>query len=82
MITAALEGKLDHVEFETDPIFGVAIPTTCPNVPTEVLNPVNTWADKTAFTQKAKFLAGLFVKNFEKYADGVSVEILAAAPKA
>ncbi len=82
MITAALEGKLNNVQFEADPIFGVAIPKECPNVPTEVLNPINTWADKTAFTEKAKYLAGLFVKNFEKYADGVSAEVLAAAPKA
>ena len=81
MITAALEGKLNNVEFETDPIFGVAIPKECANVPTEVLNPLDTWADKTAFTEKAKYLAGLFVRNFEKYADGVSAEVLAAAPK-
>ncbi len=81
MITAALEGKLDNVEIVTDPIFGVAIPTSCPDVPTEVLNPINTWSDKNAFTEKAKYLASLFNKNFEKYADGVSAEILAAAPK-
>ena len=49
MITAALEGKLNDVEFETDPIFGVAIPTECPGVPAEVLNPRNTWADKDCF---------------------------------
>ena len=82
MITAALDGKLDNAEFVTDPIFGVAIPTACPDVPSEVLNPVNTWSDKDAFQEKAKYLAGLFVKNFEKYADGVSAEIRAAAPKA
>jgi phosphoenolpyruvate carboxykinase (ATP) len=82
MITAALEGRLNNIEFETDPVFGVAIPKSCPDVPTEVLNPVNTWSDKTAFKEKAKFLAGLFIKNFEKYADGVSAEVLAAAPKA
>ena len=82
MITAALEGKLNDVEFETDPIFGVAIPKECPDVPAEILNPINTWTDRTAFTQKAKYLAGLFVRNFEKYADGVSAEVLAAAPKA
>lgn len=81
MITAALEGKLNDVEFETDPIFGVAIPKECSDVPAEVLNPINTWTDRTAFTEKAKYLAGLFVKNFEKYADGVSDEILSAAPK-
>jgi phosphoenolpyruvate carboxykinase (ATP) len=82
MITAALEGKLDNAEFETHPVFGVAMPKSCPDVPGEVLNPRNTWADKGAYDEKAKYLAGLFVKNFEKYADGVSAEILAAAPKA
>ena len=59
----------------------MAIPTSCPDVPTEVLNPRNTWADQKAYDEKAAYLAGLFVKNFEKYADGVSAEILAAAPK-
>ena len=82
MITAVLEVKLDTVETTTDPIFGVAIPTAVPGVPTEVLTPRNTWADKDAYDEKAKFLAGLFVKNFEKYAAGVSEEILNAAPKA
>ncbi len=82
MITAALEGRLDEAEFETDPVFGVAIPKACPGVPSEILNPVNTWADKMAFKEKAAYLAGLFRKNFDKYADGVSAEVLAAAPKA
>jgi phosphoenolpyruvate carboxykinase (ATP) len=50
-------------------------------VPTEVLTPRNTWADKEAYDQKAAYLAGLFVKNFEQYASGVSEEILRAAPK-
>lgn len=81
MITAVLEGKLDDVTFTEDPVFGVAIPDSCPGVPDELLNPVNTWADKTAFKEKAKYLASLFVKNFDKYADGVSAEILAAAPR-
>jgi phosphoenolpyruvate carboxykinase (ATP) len=82
MITAALEGALNNVETELDPVFGVAIPKAVPGVPTEVLNPRNTWADKAAYDEKAKYLAGLFVKNFEKYADGVADEIRAAAPKA
>ena len=82
MISAALEGKLDGVETAVDEIFGVAIPKEVPGVPTEVLMPRNTWADKNAYDEKAKYLAGLFVKNFEKYAAGVSPEILAAAPKA
>jgi phosphoenolpyruvate carboxykinase (ATP) len=81
MITAALEGKLNSVEFDCDPIFGFSIPKECPNVPAEVLHPKNTWTDKNAYDEKAKYLAGLFVKNFEKYASGVSAEVLAAAPK-
>jgi phosphoenolpyruvate carboxykinase (ATP) len=60
----------------------MAIPTSCPNVPTEILNPKNTWADKNAYDEKAKYLGSLFVRNFEKYAAGVSAEVLAAAPKA
>lgn len=81
MITAALEGKLNSVQFETDPIFGMAIPKECPNVPADILNPRNTWTDKTAYDEKAKYLASLFIKNFEKYKDGVTAEVLAAAPK-
>jgi phosphoenolpyruvate carboxykinase (ATP) len=82
MITAALNGQLDGVETVADPIFGVAIPKEVPGVPSELLTPKNTWADKAAYDEKAKFLAGLFVKNFEKYASGVSDDILAESPKA
>jgi phosphoenolpyruvate carboxykinase (ATP) len=82
MITAALEGKLDDASFVTHPIFGMSIPTACPGVQSEVLNPRNTWSDTAAYDEKASYLAGLFVKNFEKYAAGVSQEILAAAPRA
>jgi phosphoenolpyruvate carboxykinase (ATP) len=81
MITAALDGKLDHVETAIDPVFGVAVPVGVPGVPTEILTPRNTWKDGTAYDAKASYLAGLFVKNFEKYASGVSGEILAAAPR-
>ncbi len=81
MITAALEGDLDSVEFEAHPVFGMMVPKRCPNVPAEILNPRNTWADQNAYDQKAKDLASQFVKNFEKYANGVNEEILAAAPK-
>jgi len=81
MITAALEGKLDNVEFEAHPVFGMMMPKECPGVPTEVLNPRNTWSDKAEYDKKAKSLAEQFIKNFEKYASGVSDEILAAAPK-
>ncbi len=81
MITAALEGKLNSIQFHTHPVFGMAIPKECPGIPAEILDPRNTWADKNEYDEKAKFLAGLFVKNFEKYKDGVSNEVLEAAPR-
>ena len=77
-----MDGKHDKVAPEADPIFGMAIPKEVPGVPTEILTPKNTWQDKPAYDEKAKYLAGLFVKNFEKYAAGVSEEILTAARKA
>jgi phosphoenolpyruvate carboxykinase (ATP) len=81
MITAALEGKLDNVTFQEHEVFGVAIPASCPDVPSDLLNPRNTWTDKKAYDEKAKCLAGLFIDNFKKYATGVSAEVLNAAPK-
>ncbi|MES2799734.1 MAG: phosphoenolpyruvate carboxykinase (ATP) [Bacteroidota bacterium] len=81
MITAALTGKLDNVTFEKLPIFDLSIPTTCENVPTEILNPRQTWADKGAYDETANKLANSFVKNFEKYAAETSADILSAAPK-
>ena len=82
MITAALNGDLDNVEFTTHPVFGLAMPTTCPNVPSDVLNPRNTWADQNAYDAKANHLAGLFNKNFENFESGANEEIRSAAPKA
>ncbi len=82
MITAALEGKLDNVQYEAHPVFGMMMPKECEGVPAEILNPRNTWADKAAYDTKAKDLAQQFIKNFEKYASGVDEETLAAAPKA
>jgi phosphoenolpyruvate carboxykinase (ATP) len=81
MISAALSDNLDNVNFETHPVFGVAMPTSCPGVPENILNPKNTWADKSAYDKAAENLAKQFITNFEKYAAGVTEEVLAAAPK-
>ncbi len=81
MISAALDGRLDNVEFDTLPVFGLQMPTSCPDVPAEILNPRNTWSDKSAYDAKAGHLAELFVKNFTSFADGVTEDILAAAPQ-
>ena len=81
MITAALEGDLDNVDYTTHEVFGLAMPTSCPDVPTELLSPKDTWADKSQYDATAEKLAASFVKNFAEYADNANDEILAAAPK-
>jgi phosphoenolpyruvate carboxykinase (ATP) len=81
MITAALEGDLDNVEFVKDPIFQLSTPTSCPNVPDEILNPRNTWENKEAYDADANILAKKFNDNFAKFADNASQEILDGAPK-
>lgn len=81
MITAALKGELDNVEYDTHAVFGLAMPKTCPDVPSEILKPINTWKDKAAYQEKANKLAESFVKNFSKYESAANEEILAAAPK-
>jgi phosphoenolpyruvate carboxykinase (ATP) len=81
MITAALNGELDSVEFEAHSVFGMMMPKTCPNVPKEILHPKFTWANRDEYDDTAKKLAQMFINNFEKYAAEVTDEILAAAPK-
>jgi phosphoenolpyruvate carboxykinase (ATP) len=82
MVRAALSGALDGVPTEVDPIFGVAVPTACPDVPSEVLRPRSTWADGEAYDRQAAALARMFAENFARYADGVSDGVRAAGPKA
>ncbi|MCG8461349.1 MAG: phosphoenolpyruvate carboxykinase (ATP), partial [Holophagales bacterium] len=81
MVNAALDGELDGVEYHTDPIFGLDIPTRIPGVPEEVLVPRRTWKDEAAYDRQARELAKMFSKNFEQFADGVSDAIKASGPK-
>lgn len=80
MITAALEGKLDNVKYDTHKVFGLKMPLTCPGVPETILNPSNTWSDQAQYYQKAQVLAKAFNDNFKQYASEASAEILEAAP--
>ncbi|MDB9961641.1 phosphoenolpyruvate carboxykinase (ATP), partial [Oceanihabitans sp.] len=80
MITAILEGELDHVDFEQHPIFGLFLPKTCPNVPTEILDPINTWENKSAYISKSIQLAHSFHLNFEKFANQASDQIIEGGP--
>ena len=81
IVTAALNGSLANVEYETEPYFGLNVPKTCENVDSEILNPRNVWADKAEYDRLAKKLAHDFVENFKKY-EGMPEEIVNAGPKA
>jgi len=80
LIKGALEGAFDEAEFQEMPVFGFQIPTSCPGVPSEVLNPRNTWIDKGEYDEKLYVLANEFTKNFKQYAQKASTEVLLAAP--
>jgi phosphoenolpyruvate carboxykinase (ATP) len=80
MVTSALNGDLEKTPFKHNDIFNLEIPTLCPRVPSEVLDPRNTWSDKEKYDISAKKLAALFVKNFEKFGE-TPEEILSAGPK-
>ena len=81
MIRAILNGSLAQTATTPDPIFGVGIPVSCPDVPSEVLQPRNTWTDKDAYDRQARDLARRFNENFKKYEAGVSEAVRAVAPK-
>ena len=81
LITAALSGDLDPVPFETHDIFGLNMPTFCPKVPRNLLNPKSTWLNKEAYDHKAIQLAEAFLENFEKFSAYANEETLAGAPK-
>jgi phosphoenolpyruvate carboxykinase (ATP) len=81
MVRAALSGAMDGVPTRTDPIFGVEVPTACPDVPVEVLWPRDTWQDKEAYDRQARRLAQMFSKNFAQFEGAVSNEIASAGPR-
>src|SRR5918998_404819 len=67
MVRAALDGALDAVPTETDPVFGLAVPTAVPDVPAEVLRARDTWADRDAYDAQARKLADMFRQNIQKF---------------
>ena len=79
MVTAALTGSLDIVKYRHDEIFNLDIPTECPDVPSEILDPKNTWIDKDSYDLSAKKLAQLFKDNFKKFKE-VTDDIRSAGP--
>lgn len=81
LLNAALEGKLNNVEYKKDPIFGFEVPMTCPNVPDEVLDPSSSWHDRKEYDRRYKDLAMRFIQNFGKFTDGTPREVVEAGPK-
>lgn len=80
MITAALEGELENVAYHTHEVFGLNYPTTCPNVPNEVLDAREMWSDKSAYDVQSNKLAKSFSQNFKKFEDYADDEIIAGGP--
>jgi phosphoenolpyruvate carboxykinase (ATP) len=81
MVRAALAGRLDDVPMAEDPVFRVAVPTSCPDVPSEFLQPRSTWQDTDGYDRQARELARMFAENFEAYASGVDEAVRRAGPR-
>jgi phosphoenolpyruvate carboxykinase (ATP) len=81
MITAALTGLLDNVEYTRHPILNVDVPTSCPGVPNEVLDPRSTWPDAGRYDEQARMLAGLFAENFKTFEKDVAATVKEAGPR-
>jgi phosphoenolpyruvate carboxykinase (ATP) len=81
MISAALSGELDKVEYHPHPIFNLDMPASCPDVPSEVLDPRTTWSDKAAYDAQARKLATMFVENFKAFAGDVAPGVIEAGPR-
>jgi phosphoenolpyruvate carboxykinase (ATP) len=82
MIRAVLSGALDEVTYHKDPVFNLDIPSSCPDVPADVLNPRNTWQNAADYDAQAAKLAAMFIENFRAFESGVSKAVLAAGPHA
>jgi len=81
MIKAALSGALDQVAYERDPFFNLDVPTSCPGVPADVLNPRKTWMHPADYDAQAAKVARMFIENFKNFEGGVGADVLAAGPK-
>jgi phosphoenolpyruvate carboxykinase (ATP) len=81
MIDALIKGSLNDVPYRVDPVFGIQVPQSCPEVPVDALQPRSTWQDPSAYDEQARKLAKMFIDNFQQYAEEVPQEVLNAGPK-
>jgi phosphoenolpyruvate carboxykinase (ATP) len=80
MVRAALTNTLDQVEYRQDPLFGFAVPLNVPGVPSNILDPRQTWSDSQAYDEQARKLVAKFQDNFKEYAGQVSSEVRQSGP--
>jgi len=81
LLNAALEGKLDDVEYYTDPVFGFQVPKTCPDVPEDVMYPERAWQNKEEYWRRYRQLASRFIDNMKKFEAETPREVIEAGPK-
>ncbi|UCF66200.1 MAG: phosphoenolpyruvate carboxykinase (ATP) [Acidobacteriota bacterium] len=81
LIDAALEGRLGDVQYREDKLFGFHVPTSCPDVPAEVLDPASSWGDKNEYWRKYDALAARYIENFKLFRQGCPEEVAGAGPR-
>jgi phosphoenolpyruvate carboxykinase (ATP) len=81
MVRGILDGSLARIPAGPDPVFGVMVPESCPDVPAQILQPRNTWADQAAYDAQAAKLAGMFAANFKQFEASVAPEVREAGPR-
>ncbi|HVY17271.1 MAG TPA: phosphoenolpyruvate carboxykinase [Rhodopila sp.] len=82
LLARALDGSLNQMDFSKEPYFGLSIPTSVPGIPSEVLNPRQSWADKAAYDRTAQGLIKRFEENFAAFESAVGDDVKAAAIRA
>jgi phosphoenolpyruvate carboxykinase (ATP) len=80
MLNAALDGKLDCVEYQVDPVFGFQVPKSCPDIPDGVMNPASSWPSQEAYMSRYRSLASRFIDNFKKFGSQTPVDIRGGGP--
>jgi len=80
LLASALDGSLSSAPMRTDENFGFEVPTEVAGVDAKILNPRDTWSDKSAFDAQAQKLVGMFIENFTQYEGHVDPDVKAAAP--
>ena len=81
LLNAALEGRLSDVKYRKDKLFGFEVPTSCPDVPADVLDPANTWGSKDEYWKKYDALAARYIENFKLFESGCPDDVRSAGPK-